>query len=461
MLLEIKKYINKYSMLDKCSHVIAGLSGGADSVCLFMVLEKLQKEYNYTLHAIHVHHGIRGAEADRDLEFSRQLCEKYNIDFKAVYYDVPCYAKEQGITCEEAGRQLRYKTFREYAGQFKDSVIAVAHHMNDQAETVIFNMCRGSGIRGMRGMQPVKDGIIRPLLCCTRTDIEDYLKKMGISYCTDSTNDSNDYSRNKIRHDVIPYLTENINIQTVKNIGAMADNAGEAERYLEKVTEQIFTQRAIKEKDGILLKGLDNEDAYMAKRLIRRTIDELTHSLKDIGEVHIEEVYALTKGQSGMKADIRRGLWAAAMQDGIFISKECEKESRKAVEVTVPGEICIDNCGKKFTFELIEWNNAEKISNEVYTKCFDYDKIKFGLQLRGRQPKDTIAIDGNGHHKKLKQYFIDEKIPVRNRDEAILLADGNHILWIVGMRIGADYKVTNTTKTVLKVNYGGQSNGKS
>ncbi len=455
----VLKYVQKNRMLEKCSHVVAGLSGGADSVCLLDILDRMRDTYGYTITAVHVHHGIRGAEADRDRDMCRQLCSSRNIELKEYYYNVPEYASQHNLTCEEAGRQLRYEAFSREA-KTRGSVIAVAHHMNDQAETVIFNMCRGSSIRGMRGMQPVNGIIIRPLLCCLREEIEAYDKRHDIEYVNDSTNAESDYSRNRIRNELIPYITENINSNAVGNIAAMALRAGEAESYLDRITRQAYNSCVKQEKDGILLYGLENLDRYIAGRVVYMAIGSAAGGLKDISNAHVDEVMELLDNQSGRSAVIRKNITARKNSDGIYISTGIGTQ-HEPVDVTVPSTVELWNSGKSFTFSVEEWTFDKKITNEVYTKCFDYDKIKIGLQLRNRKAGDYVAIDSAGHHKKLKQYFIDEKIPQRRRDECILLAEGSHILWIVGERISAEYKVTDSTVRILKVQYGGQTNGES
>ena len=451
----VLEYVRKHNMFDGCRRVVVGLSGGADSVCLLDVLSRLSNEYDFTLTAVHIHHGIRGREADEDMEFCENLCEEYGIDFRVKYYDVPSYAKQHCITTEEAGRKLRYETFSEIAAETEGSLTAVAHHRNDQAETVIFNMCRGTGIRGMRGMLPVNDGIIRPLLCVERKEIEEYIEAEGLSYRTDSTNASEDYARNCIRNRVVPYLEENVNSAAVKNIAALSERMSEAEDYLEELTIEKYELYARDEEDGILLGGLEAEAPYMAKRIVRRAVGMLC-GLKDITDAHIDRIMELK--DVGKYAEVKNGLIARRDSDGIFLYMHISRE-KQCYEVEIPSVIQVN--GGENTVEFIKnlWNTYKKISNETYTKYFDYDRIKFGLQLRNALPGDYLVVDREGHRKSLNRYFIDEKIPGRKRDEILLLADGNHILWIVGGRISEEYKVTDSTTTVLKVTYGGQENG--
>lgn len=456
---KVIKYAELNKMFHKCRGIVAGLSGGADSVCLLHILKRLQAIYGFELVAVHVHHGIRGVEADNDAAYCQKICEKWEIPLEIYYYDIPKIAEEEHLTEEEAGRIIRYKCFEESAEE--GYRIAVAHHMNDQAETVLFNICRGSGVKGTGGIQPVRNRIIRPLLNCSRTEIENYLSEKGIAYCEDSTNNNTDYSRNVLRNLVIPMLVEKINSKAVENISLMAERIRESEIYLEKLTEQRYMACVSYRNGMILLKRLENEDEYMIKRLIRKAVAEMNSSLKDVGAVHLERVLQLTGSQRGSRCNIRNGLWAERTREGILFYKESSILKKTPVDINPPCEIIPWNNSGKFTFKVIEWNSDKKISNELYTKCFDYDRIKFGLQLRTWQSGDIITIDDSGHHKTIKQYFVDTGVSRVDKDNTILLADGNCIMWVVGGRIGADYKISNSTRMVLEVNYGGELNGES
>ncbi len=450
---KVRKYVELNNMLDKCRGIVVGLSGGADSVCLLHILKKLQEIYDFELLAIHVHHGIRGEEADHDSVFCKELCDKWGIPLKLYQYDIPRLAKEKHLTEEEAGRTIRYQCFDENA--YDDWRIAVAHHINDQAETVLFNICRGSGIKGAGGIRPVRERIIRPLLCCSRAEIEAYLTAENIEYCVDSTNLNEDYARNVLRNRIIPLLTDNINSKAVENIALLAERSRASEKYLEKLTEQKYMACVSYRNRMLLIRRPEQEDEFMAERLLRRAVGEMNHSLKDVGAVHIERLMKLIGAQNGSRCSIKNGLWAERTREGILFYKEIVSGKREPVNVEVPSEIIPWENAGRFTFRLLEWSSDKKISNELYTKCFDYDKIKNSLQLRSWQTGDIIAIDDYGHHKTIKQYFVDTGVPRADKDNVILLADGSHIMWVVGERIGADYKINDETRRVLEVSYGG------
>ena len=452
MLNKIREFAQKNRLFDGCGHIVLGLSGGADSVCLLYVLKELSKEHGYGITAIHVHHGIRGAEADRDADFCLKLCQKLGVEAVIKYADIPSIIKETCESCEEAGRRIRYEIFNEEASRWENCKIAVAHHANDRAETILFNIVRGTGIKGLHGIRAVRDNIIRPLLCCNRREIEAYLSGLNLDYCNDSTNFCNDYTRNKFRNIILPCMEE-INSAAVKNISALGDKIEELENFVNEITDMKYTQCAIKEYDGILLKGIEKESPFIAKNLIIRAIEELAGRLKDISDAHISAVYELCDKNPGFFTDIKYGLIARRDVDGIFL---CHKNSAEKIEIDVEIPSLMELNNNKFIkFSKILCENEVKISNQVYTKFFDYDKINFNLQIRTRKDGDYLVVDREGHKKTINRYFIDEKIPGRIRDELLLLADGSHIIWVIGYRISEAYKITKDTVNVLCVEYGG------
>ena len=450
---KVLDYVKKHGMFTGCGHVVAGLSGGADSVCLLMLLKELKKLYGFGLTAVHVHHGIRGDEADHDMEFCRKLCEDNGIDYICKSYDVITMAKDKGISTEEMGRIVRYDAFNEILAGYGGGRIAVAHHANDRVETVVFNLSRGTGIRGLTGIRPVRDNVIRPLLCCTKDEIIRYLEMEGVEYCEDSTNSSYEYTRNRIRHNIVPELVE-LNEGAVKNICAMSEKMQETDEYFDELIGEKYNIYAVNEGDGIFLKSMPTEHRLIRKLLVIRTMREVLDGLKDVADVHIEAVVNLMDSPSGASISLINNVYVRRDSDGMFFYKEHTRPAI-CIDVEVPSEINVSNGKDTFVFRKKIWNNNQKITNEVYTKCFDYDKIKFGLQLRNRREGDYLVVDDAGHRKKLNRYFIDEKIPGRRRDEMLVLADGDHIMWVVGGRISEEYKVTEDTGTVLTVKYGG------
>lgn len=459
---KVKKYIEEYKMIEKRDSVIVGLSGGADSVCLLDMLSALRAEYELEITAVHVHHGIRGAEADRDMKFAEKFCRERDINLKVFYYDVPNYAKENGMSEEEAGRKLRYDAFESL--RRPGGKIAVAHNLNDSVETFIHNLCRGSGIAGLTGIKPVNGHIIRPVLCLERKEIENYLDRNQIRYIHDSTNFDDGYTRNKIRLNVLPYLMENINSESILHINNAAQELCEAERFLNEQTVLLYNQVFSEHNNCIYAdkKMLRELDSYMQRRTIRLALQHLAGKLKDITRQHVTDIVMLSGRQSGRYIMLPYGIMVRAEQEYLVFERQQGNVSgteQEGISVLQPGiyefgdyifEIQIINVEEEEEI-LKDFENYFKKNQKLCTKWFSYDKIKSTVQLRYRQSGDYLTINSDDGKKKLKSYMIDEKIPVSMRDKIPVLADGAHVMWVFGYRMSEWYKVTAGTKRILKI----------
>ena len=452
----IREFIGENHMLVPGDRVIIGLSGGADSVSLLMILHELKNELNIELFAVNVHHGLRGEEADRDSAYAQELSENLGVPFVCVHANVAEYARVNGMSEEEAGRHLRYRILEEQRLAHHASKIAVAHHADDQAETVLYNLFRGSGLKGIGGMKPVRDTIIRPLLSVTRKEILAYLEEKEISYCEDSTNSGTDYIRNRLRHEIIPAVRKRINEGAVSNILQAAKTAAAADAYFEKAAKQILEKHGIRERTdeggicsvGIAAEILKQEDSIVRQYVIRQMIGETYQSLKDITSVHVEEAEKLLFKPVGRRIQLPDGGCALRTYGELQIKKE--------------GKTIFSQNGGKETgitpvITTFPYKKGQEIPKNGYTKWFDYDKINSTLSVRYRETGDYITLAGGGR-KTVKSFMIDEKIPKEERDKILLAADGSHILWIIGYRISEYYKITDDTHTVLQIQIGGGKN---
>ena len=304
---KIYRYIEQNNMLTDCERVVVGLSGGADSVCLLMVLKGYieRKHLQTELCVVHVNHGIR-QEAGDDEEFARVLCERMGVEFMAYHIDAAGLAKQLGMSVEEAGRKERYRIFNE-ACKERNARIAVAHHMNDQAETVLMNLSRGTSLKGIGGIRPVRDNIIRPLLSVTRAEVEEVLKDFNQPYVTDATNLCNDYTRNCLRNVVIPYMTEKVNAHTVENIADAAEELQKNFDFIEAEAKKAY-DKYVYVGDTVVLRLYGEEFAglheVIRKRVIYKAIHAFTQTAKDIYKVHVNAVDELIRKQVGSSADI-------------------------------------------------------------------------------------------------------------------------------------------------------------
>ncbi len=500
---KVKQLIRKTGMLRDCRYVVAGVSGGADSVFLFYILKQMESVYGFHLHVVHVNHEIRGAEADGDEQFVRDLCAEHGVPLTVCRRNIPAYALRQKMTLEEAGRCARYEIFRAEARRLggDDEVrIALAHHQNDAVETMLFQMARGCGLDGMAAIRPVRGNVIRPLLAVTKEEILTYLTVNGIAWREDSTNADNDAVRNRIRHDVIPYMVREVNAGTISHLAAEAADCAEAAEFIhgEAVrrasqyvsfgaarrtdcapdfpestaaitspdTEKFVSIGAISAEtvsSAFISDEILREPDIIRREIIRQVLCRLAGSLKDIARVHIGKLDGLLGHDTGAALDLPYGIVAEREQscvhlrkrerrpDGISSADAREREeAREHAFSLVPGEKGRLG-GYLFSAEVIS-RKGGAIPEKRYTKWFDYDTINtFSMTFRYREPGDFLTVNAEGGRKKLSDYFTDEKVPARMRDRIPVLADGKEIIWIVGMRIGYRFRVRPETTNVLVV----------
>lgn len=457
---KVKKYIEEYRMISKGDNVVAGVSGGADSVCLIVILWELLREMDFKLSAVHVHHGIR-EDADLDADYTQQLCRKLGVPFFLKKVDMKGYAKENGLSPEEAGRRLRYKAFEEAATQAAPGCsykIAVAHNNNDKAETLLFNLFRGSGLKGLGSIRPVREQIIRPLLCLDRSEIEAYLEEKNIAFRIDSTNDEDTYTRNRIRHHIIPLAEGQICRNAASHLGDTADILAETEIFVQKQTASAYKRcvtGGTEKKLELDLSIFRMEDPYLQKTLLLKCMEQLTPHRKDITKEHIEALLRVT-GKDGCKEiSLPYGLKAYKEYDRLVICDGQDIPEYQPIPISIPGEVTVPELGvmtfKYMSREELFFKKGQIIPEKTYTKWFDCDKITRALLLRIRRQGDYLTINNAMQKKSVKEYMVNEKIPRMQREHIYLLADGAHILWIPGYRISQYYKVDESTKRILQV----------
>lgn len=457
MVKKVLNFIKENNMLQDGDSVVLGVSGGADSICMLYVLKEISRFINLKLVVVHVHHHIRGKEADEDMEYVRKICDKEHIPCEIFHIDAKKESIARGMSEEEAGRACRYECFAKTQEKYNANKISVAHNLNDNSETILFNLFRGTGIKGISGIPMRRDDIIRPLLCVSRKEIEKYLEENNVSYRTDKTNFETEYSRNKIRLELIPYIKENINKKAEYNIVNAGKMLGEIEDYLEIETDNAYEKYADENEEGIYISlEVFKIHPAIAKRVVRKGIERKAGKLKDVTAAHIESVINLAKLEVSKSVNLPYEIKAIKKYKGILLSDlSYEKNEKiKEIPIIVNNELVNTNpCNGKFKINL-ENNgfSVDDIQELLYTKWIDCDKIG-SLTLRNRKEGDYLVVSDSGSKKKLKEYFINEKIPKDDRDKILLFADGNHIVWIVGYRISSYYKVNSNTKNIIKIEF--------
>lgn len=448
-------------MIKPGMHVIVGISGGADSVCLLYVLKEYRKLVPCMLTAVHVEHGIRGGESMEDARFTEELCGRFQIPFHMVQADVTGLAAERKISLEEAGRVKRYEIFEQIRRELGAQRIAVAHNQNDQAETVLWNLVRGSGLTGLGGIRPVRGNIIRPLLFTQRREIEEILKKGGLTWRTDRSNLEQVYTRNRIRLSILPQMEQQLNARSVEHIAEAAERLQQVQQFVEHAAARGEAECIHLEPDGVYveLPAFLQQEELIQRELLRRAMEKCAGGLKDLSSVHVEALLDLCSMDCGHEIHLPGGIRGVREYDRIrFARMVCEgadaSGQKEGPEIILPHPGSCSAGGWRILTEFLENDPsifAQITEEKKYTKCISYDTIKSDLLLRTRRPGDYLEVNEAGGRKKLKDYFIDQKIPREQRDQTWLLADGSHILWVVGYRISEGAKVRPDTKKVLKI----------
>lgn len=457
-------YCDRNQLFQAGDGVIAGLSGGADSVFLLWVLVQLQKKWDLRLQAVHINHGIRGEEALRDQNYAVSFAERLGIACKVYQADIPALSKEWQMTEEEAGRTYRYQCFEALRKELRYNKIAVAHHRDDQAETILFQLLRGSSLRGLGGMRPKRGRIVRPLLEVGRQEIEKALQEEEIDYCTDSTNGQDVYARNLIRNHVMPYLQQNIQPAAVRHIASAGSHLREVMDYIDSQTDEAYQRLVGREQEGLVIYETSflNLPAVIQKEVILKMIEELSGKRKDITSAHVELVLSVVRGKTGRRIMLPYGLCAEKSYERLFMYRQKNQEKERG-EYFDTGKIHLEKeyripLGKegycKVDFEKSPVENLSEFHLKKHcTKCFDYDKMVSMPAFRYPEEGDFLWLDSSGKTKKLSRFFIDEKIPLRERRRIVVLAEEHHILWIPLLnRCSAYYYVSEDTKEVIRAN---------
>lgn len=457
----VYNYILNQHLVEPGERIVVGVSGGADSVCLLCVFKELMRPLQIPddgIAVVHVHHGIRGKEADQDACFTRKLSEKLGFPYYEYQKDIPSYAQESGMSVEEAGREYRYRCMEELAEKLQFDKIAVAHNREDVAETVLFHIIRGSGLRGLAGIPASRGIIIRPLLGMARAEIESYLAVRGQSYCKDSTNQELLYSRNKIRHLILPVMKE-INDRAVEHICQVAEDA---ERSYDYIHEQAITQYDALETEDYFGKTitLKIEDLYkigpvLQEHVVGEAICQIANQKKDITRKHIQSVVALIYQDTGAMVKLPYGICARRNYGELIVTDKIGTGEDYNISVCGSGEYDIPKVGKLFV-EIGKFLQGEDVPKKNYTKYIDYDKIKDTLCIRTPENGDYIVIDRENHTKKLSRVFIDAKIDRMKRAHWPVLACGKEVLWVIGLRFSPAYYVKQDTKHVMRIEYQGK-----
>lgn len=454
--------LKRYEMLPEHTAVLVGFSGGADSVTLLSVLHELSEGVGdvpaFPLYACHVHHGIRGAEADRDEQFCRTFCKERDIPFTALHADVPALAKESGESVEHCGRKVRYGFFEEVSDRIlrqhpdlSGVRVATAHTASDNAETVLFYLARGTGLSGLAGIPPVRGSVIRPLIECSREDIEAYCEEQGLPFMVDSTNDDVSYTRNRIRHEVLPVL-EDIHSGAAGHIAKTAVTLQRDVDCFDTLARQLL-ERSRRGEDTLDVSVLrEAPDAVLI-----RTLAIAMRSFTDVAaeQRHLEDFLKwIRTGEKFKQMQVPGGAFVTLAGDKLLL--HWPKEEGEDVERTFQRTVTMAEC-LEFVSETPTKVTVRLLKRDTRRPDFDayllensliYDKIDFNFVLRTRQPGDTFAPTGRGVTKKLKTLYQEAGVPAERRSDRVILEQNGQIAWLEGFGAAEGFAPTESTKTL-------------
>jgi len=446
----------RHAMLNQGDHILVALSGGADSMALLHILHRLATDLALSLSVAHLNHGIRGEAADRDQDFARQAAAALNLPFYTTAVDVPAQARRAGTGLEETARNARHAFLHEVASSCGARRIAVGHHKGDMAEQLLLNLLRGSGLKGLGAMNPVtKQGIIRPLMDCSREELTAWLEADGIGHVIDATNSDTAYTRNRIRHALIPMLEASFNPSTVDTLARTAALLRDEEAWVSDMTEGHYSDSLVSEEPNHLTlstEKLTTLHPAARKRVLRRAAEALCGSTRALTTAHIHSLEGLMdQGGNGRSVDLSQGLRGTLTRDGVHLTVETESLRNKRspllvetppfsyhVESPTPGaptNQVIAETGDQLVFR---WSRAPEVpvdSRDALRVFLAPEAVTFPLTIRNTRPGDRFRPEGGSGGRKLGRFLADCNIEGPKRSEIPLIVSKEKILWVAGRRL--------------------------
>lgn len=435
MISKILKTISEHKMLEKTKKIVIGLSGGADSVSLTHALLKISKEKNFEIEAVHVNHGIRGNEAERDENFSKDFCKNLGIKLTVRKISVPEIAKKLKMSTEEAGRIARYKILKEIAGEKESVKIATAHTLSDNIETLIMRLASGTSLKGLCGIPPTRENIIRPIIEVKREEIEKYCEENNLNFVDDSSNFERDYTRNKIRLDIIPKL-KSLNPNFENTAARTLNLLKNDEDFIEKETEKALKSSSLNE--------IINLPTALKSRALLKIIKKFTK--ERIEEKHIKNLENLIIKKSG-KICIPGGKMLELKNNKITLCSPSNEEALKWEYLIKPLNI-LTEIETNIIIKVVKSSDYLKKAGDI---CIDFDKIPKNSVIRNRRAGDKFTFKKRGLTKSIKKIFSEMKIPISKREKIPLIAFENEVIWCENLGVSKNYIPNKATEKIALV----------
>ena len=461
LLRELVRNWQQQQLTEPNTTVVVACSGGIDSLALLDMLVQVRKELGIELVSAHYEHGIRGEASREDAQFVADYCQGQGIPFFLAAGDVPAIAKERKESLETAARFCRYEFLRQVASKYPQGVIATAHHKDDQGETVLMHLLRGTGIAGLAGILPASQGIIRPLLNFSKKQLAQYCELQHLAPRHDSTNDEADCTRNRLRLQLLPLLAKEYNGNIVEGLCNLAEIAAGEEAYWQDTLGEIWQgleKRLTPISCTCSCSELTSYPLAVQRRLLQKIVGNLVN--QQLGFSHLESIRRLIqKPQTGQKIQLPDGLLAKVAYGQLTLEKNTisfsenngtiiEKSNNENFTLELSGVTVLSD-GTEFLTTVKDYLPQQPWPSSQNTIWCDYDKCHQPLYWRHRQPGDVVQV-GQGHQK-LKKFLIDNKIPQEERDQLWLLCQGNNIIWIPGLRRFSEALIDRETQKILYI----------
>lgn len=448
---QLKDYVIKENLLSQGERILVGFSGGADSLALLILLDHIKEDIGISIGAAHLNHDLRGEFADEDEAYCKNFCSLRKIPFYSRKVDVKAYAKMNKISLELAGREIRYAFFKDIMINKEYDKCATAHHLDDQAESILLNLMRGASLSGLTGMQPIREEFIKPLLFIQKKELLGYLKVQEITPREDESNQESLYQRNKVRNHLIPYIKEHFNEnieETLVRMGRLIQiDLNFLNDVVQKEAETLIVVNEKSQQITLKKEAFQLNEAILS-RLVLEAIRLLKHNLKDVEEVHVKDIMALAHKETGKNIYLKEGIMVRNNYGELIFEKNSTEPPKEPLEMwlDIPGEYVA--LGKKITLRLIEKDEMKK---DKCLRFFNGDLLENKILLRHRKDGDTMRPLGMGGYKKIKNILIDKKIDREKRDKLFMFQNNKDIFYIGEMMISDDYKVKESTTKIVEI----------
>ena len=458
---DMHRFISEQNMIDEGETVLVAVSGGADSLALLYALYALQKHIGCFLHVVHLNHSLRDNSSE-DADFVHKHATRLELPFTCHTVDVSCLAEEWKLSIETAGRKARYEFFDSVSTDVGATKVALGHQQDDITETVLMNLIRGGGTDGLKGISPIRDDrYIRPLTIFTRQEIDTYLKSINLIPREDPTNTYSRYLRNRIRHELLPFLERDYNPNIRVGLSRTATIVGSESDYLDELTREAFNRcllDASKPLSIVLSRDTFlNYHIAIQRRIIRLVVSEAQGSTQDFSFENSNSIFDIILGDKpNARITLPNGIQFRRAYQDLFFEKETVQTENYEHVLNVPGRTPIAQLSAEIitkTYRLSD-NESRTIPDGITEALLDFSKIQLPIKIRNRRKGDRIQPHGMQGTKKIKDYFMDQKIPLCERDRIPIIVSSHEILWVIGFTTSDKYKVQPKTRKCLHLQYG-------